>query len=86
MRHSWGAIGTGSLLGLALLLVLLQLLVVLQAATPHATALAPAPGEQRQPPTPPTSPPREQERKVVPRQFRGLIPEPGPRPPRRAVA
>lgn len=85
MRHSWGAIGTASLFGLALLLVLLQSLVLLGTAERTTTALGTRP-EQRQPERP--GPQREPGRRAVPRQLRGLFPDPGfgPRPPRRAVA
>ena len=90
MRHTWGAVVTGGVFALAFLLCALQLVVCFHAGRAGgATALAPQqrPGEpwrNRTEPLRVPSGPREPGRRPLPRQFRGLVPEGGPRPARRA--
>ena len=89
MRHTWGAVVTGGVFGLALLLCALQLVVCFHAARPSgATALNPPHRPDSHHPEPSRAPsgPKEPGRRPLPRQFRGLIPEAGPRPSRRASA
>jgi hypothetical protein len=100
MGRTWGSWFTGAILGLAVILCGLQMAVCFHTGRRGAgTALAAPdtrrltlPLEPRATPEPssatPKAPstPREPGRHPLPRQLRGVVPEAGPRPSRRAVA